>query len=63
MAIDQLEKLCAVDLDQLQSFKHANQARFAANRELCFDLRSNHTDLQYHKLVDCINRMHVPAVL
>ena len=63
LAIDQLQKLCNTDLDQLREFKQIKHARFAANRDLCFDLRRNHTDLQYGKLVDCINRMSVPVEL
>ena len=63
LAIDQLQKLCNTDLDQLREFKQINQHRFSANRDLCFDLRRNHTDMQYSKLVDCINRMSVPVGL
>lgn len=62
MVGDQLEKLCREDIGRLQKYKQDHADRFAANRELCFYLRRNHTEIQYHKLVDCINRMHVPAV-
>jgi hypothetical protein len=61
MVADQLERLCAMSLGQLHRYKRNNQDRFSANRNLCFDMRRNHTDTQYHKLVGCINRMNVPA--
>jgi len=63
LAIDQLQRLCETDINQLLRFKQHHQTRFTANRELCFDLRKNHTDMQYRKLVDCVNRMSVPAEL
>jgi len=55
MAADQLEKLCAQSIGQLQEFKRLNQQRFTANRELCFYLRKNHHDIQYEKFKGCVN--------
>ena len=62
LAIDQLEKICKLDLNQLRDFKLSNQSRFTANRDLCFHLRAHHHDMQYDKLVSCISQMPVFGV-
>ena len=61
MVADQLQRICGMNINDLRNFKELNRSRFQANRQLCFDLRKDHHDMQYAQLVNCISRMRLTA--